>query len=153
MLTLQNWLSFYEKNYEFVGRVIGRFYGADGLPTPELTRVEAMVTQGAEAGRRALEEKQKFPPCNAEWSSSRGSRLWCSPESGGVSRDWTGVPRKLYKPGATEPHCVCVRTTGPPSDQAQGLPAHTNRGDLDHPNLGEYAGCPPLAVTCSFPPR
>lgn len=73
--------------------------------------------------------------------------------SGGVSRDWAGVPRKLYKPGATEPHCVCVRTTGPPSDQAQGLPAHTNRGDLDHPNLGEYAGCPPLAVTCSFPPR
>ena len=62
------------------GRVIGRFYGEDGLPTPELAQVEAVITRGAEAGRRALEEKRKFPPCNAEWSSSRGSRLWCSPE-------------------------------------------------------------------------
>ncbi|XP_053067801.1 neuferricin isoform X3 [Acinonyx jubatus] len=86
LLTLQNWLSFYEKNYEFVGRVIGRFYGEDGLPTPELAQVEAVITRGAEAGRRALEEKRKFPPCNAEWSSSRGSRLWCSPERGGPGR-------------------------------------------------------------------
>uniref|UniRef100_A0A452U809 Cytochrome b5 domain containing 2 n=1 Tax=Ursus maritimus TaxID=29073 RepID=A0A452U809_URSMA len=150
-LALQNWLAFYEKNYEFVGRVIGRFYGEDGLPTPELMQVEAMASRCAEVGRRALKEKQKFPPCNAEWSSSRGSRLWCSPDSGGVSRDWAGVPRKLYKPGAKEPHCVCVRTTGPPSDQTSGLPALTNRGDLDHPNLGEYPGCPPLAITCPFP--
>ncbi|XP_046530215.1 neuferricin isoform X2 [Equus quagga] len=79
MLTLQNWLSFYEKNYEFVGRVIGRFYGEDGLPTPELTRVEAMITKGLEAHQEELKEKQKFPPCNAEWSSAKGSRLWCSP--------------------------------------------------------------------------
>lgn len=62
------------------GRVIGRFYGEDGLPTPELMQVEAMASRGAEVGRRALQEKQKFPPCNAEWSSSRGSRLWCSPD-------------------------------------------------------------------------
>ncbi|XP_001504781.2 neuferricin [Equus przewalskii] len=151
MLTLQNWLSFYEKNYEFVGRVIGRFYGEDGLPTPELTRVEAMITKGLEARQEELKEKQKFPPCNAEWSSAKGSRLWCSPNSGGVSRDWIGVPRKLYRPGAKEPHCVCVRTTGPPSDQTMDNPIHRNRGDLDHPNLGEYTGCPPLAITCSFP--
>jgi hypothetical protein len=45
MLTLQNWLSFYEKNYIFVGRVIGRFYGEDRLPTLELTQVEAMMTK------------------------------------------------------------------------------------------------------------
>ncbi|XP_059006480.1 neuferricin isoform X2 [Mustela nigripes] len=152
VLTLQNWLSFYEKNYKFVGRVTGKFYGEDGLPTPALSHVEAMISRGTEASRRALEEKQTFPPCNAEWSSRRGGRLWCSPESGGVSRDWVGVPRKLYKPGAKEPHCVCVRTTGPPSGQAPGLPAYTNRGDLDHPGLGEYTGCPPLASSCSFLP-
>lgn len=151
MLTLQNWLSFYEKNYEFVGKVIGRFYGEDGLPTPELTQVEAMISKGLEANKQALEEKHKFPPCNVEWSSARGSRFWCSANSGGVSRDWTGVPRKLYKPGAKEPHCVCVRTTGPPSDQAPDNPAHRNRGDLDHPNLEEYTGCPPLSMACSFP--
>ncbi|XP_045680364.1 neuferricin isoform X2 [Phyllostomus hastatus] len=135
----------------FAGKVIGRFYGEDGLPTPELTQVEAKISKGLEANTRALEEKHKFPPCNAEWSSARGSRFWCSPNSGGVSRDWTGVPRKLYKPGAKEPHCVCVRTTGPPSDQALDNPAHRNRGDLDHPNLEEYTGCPPVSMACSFP--
>ncbi|XP_053426311.1 neuferricin isoform X2 [Nycticebus coucang] len=151
MLILQNWRSFYEKNYVLVGRVRGRFYREDGLPTPELMRVEAMITEALEANKQELKVKQKFPPCNAEWSSTRGSRFWCSQESGGVSRDWIGVPRKLYKPGAKEPHCVCVRTTGPPSDQTPDSPPHRNRGDLDHPNLGEYTGCPPLAVTCFFP--
>ncbi|KAM9749687.1 neuferricin isoform 1-T1 [Dama dama] len=150
MLTLQNWLSFYEKNYKFMGRVIGRFYREDGLPTPELTQAEAMMTKGLEANRQELIEKQRFPPCNAEWSFIRGSRFWCSQQSGGVSRDWIGVPRKLFKPGV-KPHCVCVRTTGPPSDQLPENPMHRNRGDLDHPNLGEYPGCPPLAITCSVP--
>ncbi|XP_064127670.1 neuferricin isoform X2 [Loxodonta africana] len=78
MLTLQNWLSFYEKNYKFVGKVIGRFYGEDGLPTPALTLVEAMIIKGLEASKQEIKEKQKFPPCNAEWSSTRGSRFWCS---------------------------------------------------------------------------
>ncbi|XP_013007496.1 neuferricin isoform X3 [Cavia porcellus] len=151
MLTLQTWLSFYEKNYVCVGRVVGRFYGEDGLPTTELTRVEAMMAKGAEAKKQAQEERRKFPPCNAEWSATKGSRLWCSQESGGVSRDWIGVPRKLYKPGSKEPRCVCVRTTGPPSDQPLDNPTHRNRGDLDDPSLGEYPGCPTLAVTCSFP--
>nr|XP_019599376.1 PREDICTED: neuferricin isoform X3 [Rhinolophus sinicus] len=81
MLTLQHWLSFYEKNYECVGRLVGRFYGEDGLPTAELTQAEAMITKGLEANKQGLKEKQKFPPCNAEWSATRGSRFWCSQKS------------------------------------------------------------------------
>ncbi|KAM7333777.1 hypothetical protein ACRRTK_007097 [Alexandromys fortis] len=150
ILILHNWLSFYEKNYVFVGRLVGRFYREDGFPTPELTQVEAMVTKGVEANEQEQREKHTFPPCNAEWSSAKGSRVWCSQKSGGVNRDWIGVPRKMYKPGAKEPHCVCVRTTGPPSDQ-QDNPRHSNRGDLDNPNLEEYTGCSPLAMACSFP--
>nr|XP_045014631.1 neuferricin isoform X2 [Jaculus jaculus] len=134
----------------FAGKVIGRFYGKDGLPTPELILVEAMMTKGLEANKQEQQEKQKFPPCNTEWSATKGSRFWCSQKSGGVSRDWIGVPRKLFKPGAKEHHCVCVRTTGPPSDHLDN-PRHTNRGDLDNPNLREYTGCPSLAITCSFP--
>ncbi|XP_036053092.1 neuferricin isoform X2 [Onychomys torridus] len=135
----------------FAGRLVGRFYGEDGLPTPELTQVEAMVAKGTEASEQQQREKHRFPPCNAQWSSAKGSRVWCSQKSGGVNRNWTGVPRKLYKPGAKEPHCVCVRTTGPASDQ-QDNSRHLNRGDLDNPNLEEYPGCSPLAIECSFPP-
>lgn len=61
-----------------IGRVIGRFYGEDGLPTPELAQAEAVMTKGLEADRQELIEKQRFPPCNAEWSFIRGSRFWCS---------------------------------------------------------------------------
>lgn len=32
ILTLHNWLSFYEKNYVFVGRLVGRFYRRMGYP-------------------------------------------------------------------------------------------------------------------------
>ena len=38
-------------------------------------------------------EKQMFPPCNVEWSQAEGSRLWCTKKSGGITRDWVGVPR------------------------------------------------------------
>ena len=39
-----------------------------------------MIARGVQANKQDLEEKQRFPPCNAEWSSARGSRLWCSPK-------------------------------------------------------------------------
>uniref|UniRef100_G3SWS7 Neuferricin n=1 Tax=Loxodonta africana TaxID=9785 RepID=G3SWS7_LOXAF len=151
MLTLQNWLSFYEKNYKFVGKVIGRFYGEDGLPTPALTLVEAMIIKGLEASKQEIKEKQKFPPCNAEWSSTRGSRFWCSQKSlsGGVSRDWR--LQELFKSGGKEPQCVCVRTLAPLVTSCRDNPLHRNHGDLD-PNLREYTGCPSLATSCSFPP-
>jgi hypothetical protein len=92
--------------------VIGRFYGEDRLPTLELTQVGAMMTKGLEENKQEQKDKQKFPPCNAEWRANKGSQSGV-PQRGGVNRDWIGVPRKLYKPGLKEPHCMCVRTTGP----------------------------------------
>ena len=72
-----------------------------------------------------------------QWSQSDGSRYWCTKKSGGVDRDWVGVPRKLYYPGR-EPRCACVRTRGPPSTDPG---AATDRGDRDSPHLQEYQGC------------
>lgn len=53
--------------------------------------------------------------------------------SGGVERDWVGVPRKLYSPGSSGPRCVCVED---PSAAAED------------PNLQNYEGCPPHADSC-----
>uniref|UniRef100_A0A8C0XLA8 Uncharacterized protein n=1 Tax=Castor canadensis TaxID=51338 RepID=A0A8C0XLA8_CASCN len=108
-----------------------------------------VMTKGLKANKLEQKEKQKFPQCNTEWRANKGSWFWCSPKSGGINRD-TGVPRKCYKPGTKKPCCVCVGTTGSPSDQPDS-PTHRNRGDLDDPNLEEYTGCPPLAIMCSFP--
>lgn len=146
MLTIQNWLSFYSENYIFVGKLVGRFYDENGAPTKALEQAKSVVEEALKF-KEQNDEKKQFPPCNSEWSSTSGSRFWCSKQSGGVNRDWIGVPRKLYKPGSSDSHCVCVRTTGPPSGQLDST-EHSDRGDLDNPNLQEYKGCHPLADWC-----
>lgn len=68
--------------------------------------------------------------------------------SGGVKREWVGVPRKLFTAGTRNYRCACVKNFGVPlaSPGAQG-----NRGDLDQPNLEEYEGCSPVANSCKLP--
>ncbi|XP_055570517.1 neuferricin isoform X2 [Falco cherrug] len=129
------------------GKLVGRFYDEDGAPTEALRQAEAAIEEALKFQAESEQRKQQFPPCNSEWNSAKGSRFWCSRQSGGVKRDWTGVPRKLYQPGSRGSHCVCVRTTGP----SWGWPAsseHNDRGDLDNPHLEEYEGCHPLAEQC-----
>ncbi|XP_010179747.1 PREDICTED: neuferricin, partial [Mesitornis unicolor] len=148
MLTIQSWLSFYSDNYDPVGKLVGRFYDEHGTPTEALRQAEAAIEEALKFTAESEERrKQQFPPCNSEWSSAKGGRFWCSRQSGGVNRDWTGVPRKLYQPGSTGSQCVCVRTTGPPWGQPDSI-KHSNRGDLDDPHLEEYDSCNPLAEQC-----
>lgn len=57
--------------------------------------------------------------------------------SGGIERDWIGVPRKLYVPGANSYRCACV-----------------NKSNLNNDNiemsqyLVEYEGCEANSNTC-----
>ncbi|XP_066492317.1 neuferricin [Tiliqua scincoides] len=149
VLTIHNWLSFYSKNYVLVGKVAGRFYDENGVPTEALREAQALIEEGQRLQAQEDEKKKLFPPCNSEWKAAEGGRVWCSKESGGVSRDWSGVPRKLYEPGSQHSRCVCVRTEGPPSRQLQSSPKD-DRGDLDNPSLQEYEGCHPLADWCAI---
>ncbi|NXS53679.1 NEUFC protein, partial [Brachypteracias leptosomus] len=151
MLAIQSWLSFYFDNYDPVGKVMGRFYNEKGAPTEALMQAEAAIGEALKLQAESEQRKQQFPPCNSEWSSAKGSRFWCSTQSGGVKRAWAGVPRQLYMPGAGSSGCVCVRSSGPP----WGHPAsdrHHGRGDLDDPRLREYKGCHPLAEQCVLSP-
>ncbi|XP_075374423.1 neuferricin isoform X2 [Mycteria americana] len=129
------------------GKLVGRFYDENGAPTEALRQAEAAIEEALKFQAESEQRKQQFPPCNSEWSSAGGSRFWCSRQSGGVNRDWTGVPRKLYRPGSKGSHCVCVRTTGPLWGQPDST-EHSDRGDLDNPHLEEYDGCHPLAEQC-----
>ncbi|KAM6048477.1 neuferricin isoform 3-T5 [Theristicus caerulescens] len=129
------------------GKLVGRFYDENGAPTEALRQAEAAIEEALKFQAESEQRKQQFPPCNSEWSSAGGSRFWCSRQSGGVNRDWTGVPRKLYRPGSSGSRCVCVRTTGPPWGQPAST-EHSDRGDLDNPHLEEYDGCHPLAEQC-----
>lgn len=134
IVALYDWLTFYQKEYTPVGRLIGRFYTETGQPTDALRQVEASLAEGLRLKAQAEEENQQFPSCNSEWSSTSGGRVWCSTKSGGVHRDWAGVPRMLFSPGSGHTRCVCVR----PDD-----PTQTN-----NPNLQEYKDCAPDAESC-----
>ncbi|NXD93823.1 NEUFC protein, partial [Chaetorhynchus papuensis] len=147
LLSIHSWLSFYSDNYDPVGKLVGRFYDENGAPTEVLREVEAAIEEALKSQAESEQKKQQFPPCNSEWSSAKGTRFWCSRQSGGVHRDWAGVPRKLYRPGSQGSRCVCVRSTGPPWGQPDSS-QHSDRGDLDNPHLEQYEGCHPLAEQC-----
>ncbi|XP_060704310.1 neuferricin [Hemiscyllium ocellatum] len=148
ILALHEWLDFYKKEYIFKGKLIGMYYDHNGEPNQALADVELAVMQGRKLKAESELENNLFPPCNSEWSSAKGGRVWCSSHSGGVERSWAGVPRKLYKPGSKSHRCACVRPTGPPSNQPNSA---QNRGDLDNPSLQEYAGCHSLSDSCAVP--
>ncbi|XP_077152607.1 neuferricin [Ranitomeya variabilis] len=146
MLHLHNWLSFYHKNYAVVGKLIGHFYDDEGNPTKALEKALAVIDIGVKLKEQRFEENKQFPPCNSEFNSG-SSRVWCSKNSGGIQRDWVGVPRKLYLAGYDGYRCVCVRTTGPPSENPETI-EHDDHGDLDNPSLKEYKDCNPLFDWC-----
>lgn len=52
--------------------------------------------------------------------------------SGGVKRDWVGVPRQLYAPGKEHPRCACVNLD---MEVSGGL-------------LKEYENCPSTSTQC-----
>ena len=71
----------------------------------------------------------------------------CFCGSGGIERSWDGVPRKYFDRETQQTRCVCVRTTGAPSDTS--LP-DTDVGDLKHPSLKEYEHCSSSSNICQL---
>nr|CDJ98337.1 Cytochrome b5 domain containing protein [Haemonchus contortus] len=145
LLGIRDWISFYEKDYKLVGVLIGRYYDANGNPTQELRDVIARMQTAAEWRASRAAETEVFPPCNSEWHQNSGGRVWCSMKSGGIQRDWAGVPRELYDPNTKQKRCACVKNFGVGLSPAG---AKGNRGDLDHPNLRQYPKCSPTANSC-----
>jgi len=145
-LELLHWFHFYEKTYRYTGKVVGRFYDNNGEPTSELRAAQASVDKALSDKEIEAEQERIFPSCNSHWSDSAGTTVWCSNKSGGIERDWVGVPRLFFDATTQITKCVCVRTEGPPSDPSS---PNSGRGDLDHPSLREYAGCPTTSDTCA----
>ncbi|GFO29159.1 neuferricin-like [Plakobranchus ocellatus] len=150
ILGLENWKSFYAKDYKYIGKVEGAFYDKEGREL-DMMRLYKKKLEAAMLEKDLIEnDRQLFPPCNSEWSQDSGGRVWCSPKSGGVSRDWIGVPRMYYAVGSSKPRCACIRTSGPPSHDIESN-SHKNRGDLDNPNLSLYPQCSEYSDSCPLP--
>ena len=76
------WAEFYETDYVYVGKLVGRYYTADGEPTAALDE----VYKGAEEQKRKEAEREKelkrlaelYPHCNSESGTNIRSRVWCT---------------------------------------------------------------------------
>lgn len=128
------WQKFYDKDYTFVGRLAGRYYGYDGQKTEYMQRVEQQIELAINEKEQQKMLRIKYPPCNIEWlGAETGTRVWCSKQSGGIDRDFVGVPRKFYEVGKTEYRCACV-----PNDR------------LDDPLLQQYDNCDSKSTECFY---
>ena len=96
---LDEWITFYHKDYKYVGKLAGRYFDKDGSPTDYYRQMQQWLSDARDDAQTVENEKQIFPPCNSEWSAERGQRVWCTKKSGGISRNWIGVPRRLFFPG------------------------------------------------------
>ncbi|KAK8405991.1 hypothetical protein O3P69_007007 [Scylla paramamosain] len=143
---LDEWVKFYDTDYKYVGKLIGRYYDENGEPTLYYYDTQRWISQAFTEKENDNQEKKMFPPCNSEWNPETGSRLWCTKRSGGIERDWVGVPRKLFMPGQSKSRCACVKNFGAPSHDPKRI--NHDRGDLDHPNLQEYPKCEPDQPEC-----
>lgn len=148
-LGLEEWNGFYKKQYTHIGRLIGHYYDDEGQPTEALKQFQQKLKEAKKAKLSDEEDRHRFPPCNFEYKQGWGRRTWCSTQSGGVKRDWAGVPRQYFQPGKTEPRCACVKDIGPPSGADPDVD-HNNRGDLDNPLMKLYEGCDEKSFECFF---
>jgi len=78
LLSLKKWQNFYETDYKFKGKLIGRYYSNKGEKTDYLHKFEEKLNE-AEGEKEKEDFKKDFPPCNVEWNAETGSRVWCTP--------------------------------------------------------------------------
>jgi hypothetical protein len=62
----------------FIGKLIGRYYNADGTPTNERYKLEEKVQIAKKSDLNEEKKRKKYPPCNIEWDVNIGTRVWCT---------------------------------------------------------------------------
>lgn len=133
---VESWASFYSASYQVLGRIEGRFFDSKGCSTQELERVQHMFNKLEQDKVARREIEQEIPECNSEWNSdTQKGKVWCTAKSGGVERDWVGVPR-MFNDGSTN-RCACFNKD-----------AH-NAEDLGK-SMSVYPGCNPDSTECSL---
>lgn len=132
LVDLKNWRDFYanSEDYNFVGRLIGRFYQEDGLPTEYFWQIERKIQFGLKQKAEERDLRSAFPPCNLEYKNKM-TRFWCTNRSGGIDRDWAGYPIQLFDQDTKTYTCVCLE-----------------KERFDLPQLRQYEKCDDATRSC-----
>lgn len=158
---IQTWLDLYDNDYYKIGKVVGYFYDNRGCETKKLSWVQKQIKEFEKKKDQENDESKIFPFCNSEWIADlKEGKVWCTKSSGGIERDWVGVPRQLFIPATRQYRCACVKNFGPPTvssidyadedNESTDKPSEANVGDLNNSRLKEYPNCDPKAVKCAI---
>lgn len=155
------WSDFYAQTYRRVGRLVGAFYDANGCPTEQVRFVEEQLKKQQQESVDDQYENELFPPCNLEYNNAKKeTKFWCTKQSGGIARDWVGVPRQLFNlKNKQDFRCACIRDFGPETknaieyaDEESVEPKNDQKqqdvGDLNNRRVREFAGCGAKATEC-----
>lgn len=75
---VEGWVRFYEKDYTYVGKLIGRFFDDTGNPTKYWYKYQKMLQKAAEQKSKKKEQEKQFPPCNSRFVQNEGGTVYCS---------------------------------------------------------------------------
>lgn len=135
---LDDWVQFYNENYIYKGKLSGRYFNEDGTPTLESLQVQQKLIDAKKEIADEEQKKKLFPTCNMEWKVNVGTTVWCSKRSGGIERDWVGVPRMYFETPSSKQHrCACINLDSKEYEENKG-------------NFKEYNGCATSSIKCNI---
>ncbi|XP_050526413.1 neuferricin [Daktulosphaira vitifoliae] len=113
LIGLETWLNTYKKKYKEIGKLIGRYYDSAGKETEYNKLVQEKIKLIKNKNHQKKHEMSLYPNCNIEFNNEKQmSKVWCTTMSGGIKREWTGVPRKLQtidENGKLTVRCACIQ--------------------------------------------
>ena len=75
---IEDWIHFYDKDYTYVGKLIGRYYDKTGNPTKELYKYQRNLAKAEEIKAEQQAQEKQFPPCNSRYTPAEGGLVYCS---------------------------------------------------------------------------
>ena len=75
---IETWSHFYDKNYTYVGKLIGRFFDKTGNPTRYWYKFQQKLKEAEVQTKERKAQEQQFPPCNSRYTPSEGGTVYCS---------------------------------------------------------------------------
>ena len=75
---VENWAQFYDKDYTYVGKLIGRYYAHDGKPTKEWYHHQKRLGEKDLLKAEMKKNQERYPPCNSQWNEATKGRVYCS---------------------------------------------------------------------------
>lgn len=75
---IDHWVKFYNKDYTYVGKLIGRYYDKEGKPKKAWYKYKQGLGEADKIKEEQKAQEQRFPPCNSRFTPQDGGTVYCT---------------------------------------------------------------------------